>query len=176
MLIFINQIFAKWSRSHVSEQDALRNGTKHKACQRSLSHVQACPLQSYPSIQHSPSPVVQVILLQSFCFLLLTAQNWHSLLPNSSSLSLVSPKLSLESVSTQGRVCHRLIREAPVEEMQTYLPPQCWGCERVSHNCHIAIILHFHTSERFTSCCRLVLRGLQASSPKRRFISIQEAI
>lgn len=43
MLIFINQIFAKWSRSHVSEQDALRNGTKHRACQRSLSRVQACP-------------------------------------------------------------------------------------------------------------------------------------
>lgn len=66
MLIFINQIFAKWSRSHVSEQDALRNGTKHRACQRSLGRVQACLLQSYPSKQHSPSPVVDVILFQSF--------------------------------------------------------------------------------------------------------------
>lgn len=61
--------------------------------------------------------------------------------------------------------------------MQTHLPPQHWGCERVSHNCHIAIILPFHTSECFTSCCWLVLlRVLCASSPKRRFISLQEAI
>lgn len=52
--------------------------------------------------------------------------------------------------------------------MQTYLPPQYWGCESVSHHCHIAIILPFYTSECFPSCCWLVLLwAVHASSPTR---------
>lgn len=62
-------------------------------------------------------------------------------------------------------------RADSVEEVQTYLPPQ--HCQSVSHHCHITVILPFHPSECFTSCCWPVLPWVLH---KRRSISTREAI